>query len=241
MPPASSSQPAPAPALTLISHALCPYVQRVAIALAEKGLPFERVTIDLDHKPAWFLALSPTGKVPLLRVPGPAGQDVVLFESSVICEYIEETATAVPLHPADAVQRAQHRAWMEFGSGLLGQVWKMETARDAASHEAARQALATGFARVEAALDADGPYFAGKCFGLVDAVFAPVFRYFDIFDTLTDTGVFVDCPRVRRWRKALARRPSVQQAVGPDYPARLLRFLADHQAHLLALSHKERA
>src|SRR5258708_40372906 len=74
------------PHLTLVSHHLCPYVQRVAIALAERGIAAERVYIDLADKPAWFRALSPLGKVPLLKV-----DDAVLFESAVICEYLEDT------------------------------------------------------------------------------------------------------------------------------------------------------
>ena len=51
--------------LTLISHKLCPYVQRAVIALNEKGVGFERVDIDLANKPDWFLKLSPLGKVPV--------------------------------------------------------------------------------------------------------------------------------------------------------------------------------
>jgi glutathione S-transferase len=54
--------------LTLISHHLCPYAQRAAIALAEKGVRFERRYVDLSAKPDWFLAISPLGKVPLLIV-----------------------------------------------------------------------------------------------------------------------------------------------------------------------------
>ncbi|WP_231997046.1 glutathione S-transferase N-terminal domain-containing protein [Pseudomonas arsenicoxydans] len=53
--------------LTLISHPLCPFVQRAAIVLLEKNVPFERVDVDLAAKPDWFLALSPMGKVPLLK------------------------------------------------------------------------------------------------------------------------------------------------------------------------------
>ncbi len=87
--------------LTLVSHHLCPYVQRAAIALLEKNVAFERVMIDLANKPEWFLAVSPLGKVPLLRVPRPAGPDAVLFESQVICEYIEETQAGPKLHPTD--------------------------------------------------------------------------------------------------------------------------------------------
>src|SRR5947209_5008648 len=63
--------------LTLVSYDLCPYVQRAAIALAEKGVDFRRIDVDLSNKPEWFRAISPLGKVPLLRV----GDDVV-FESA---------------------------------------------------------------------------------------------------------------------------------------------------------------
>ena len=89
--------------LTLISHELCPFVQRAAIALTEKGVAFERINVDLANKPDWFLAISPLGKVPLLKVG-----DAVIFESAVILEYLEETQPS-PLHPADALQRAEHR------------------------------------------------------------------------------------------------------------------------------------
>jgi len=51
--------------LTLISHPLCPFVQRAVIVLLEKGVAFDRVNVDLSAKPDWFLALSPTGKVPV--------------------------------------------------------------------------------------------------------------------------------------------------------------------------------
>ena len=52
--------------LKLISHKLCPYVQRAVIALSEKGVAFERIDIDLANKPDWFLAISPLGKTPVL-------------------------------------------------------------------------------------------------------------------------------------------------------------------------------
>src|SRR2546428_11462181 len=91
--------------LTLISHKLCPYVQRAVIALTEKGVPFERIDIDLANKPDWFLKISPLGKTPVLVVDGTA-----IFESAVILEYLEETRPH-PLHPVDALQRAEHRGW----------------------------------------------------------------------------------------------------------------------------------
>jgi len=218
--------------LILVSHHLCPYVQRAAIALAEKGVPFERRTIDLAAKPDWFLTLSPLGKVPLLLVRQPDGSEVVLFESAVICEYLEDTETSMPLHPAEPLARAQHRGWMEFGSSILGDLWGFETAKDAETYEVKRKALIDKFSRVETALG-DGPFFAGEKFSLVDAVFAPIFRYFETFDTIAPTGIFDGLAKVASWRAALAARQSVKDAVAEDYPARLRTFLEQHDAWLL--------
>jgi len=216
---------------TLVSHSLCPYVQRAAIVLAEKAIPFERVTIDLDAKPDWFTAISPTGKVPLLRVARPRGE-TILFESSVICEYIEESHPEVSLHPVDPLERAVHRGWMEFGSALLADIWGLETAPDGTTLERHRLAVLTKARRLETALG-DGPFFAGGRFSLVDAVFAPAWRYFDTFDEIRDLGVFDDTPKVLRWRRALAQRPSVQAAVAEDYGDRLTAFLRRQDAALL--------
>jgi glutathione S-transferase len=223
-----------AAALKLISHKLCPYVQRAVIALSERSIPFERIDIDLASKPDWFLKISPLGKVPVLLVETGSGE-VALFESNVICEYIEETQAGAKLHPQDALERAQQRAWMEFGSTILSELWGLETTGDPAIFESKRQAVAAKFARVEQALGA-GPYFAGEKFSMVDAVFAPIFRYFDVFDRLTDLSVFTDTPKVRAWRQTLAQRPSVRTAVGADYPQLLHAFLVRHNAHMLKLA-----
>lgn len=214
--------------LTLVSFDLCPYVQRAAIALAEKGVPFERRAVDLANRPGWFKALSPLGKVPLLQVG-----DAVLFESAAIVEYLEDTQ-APTLHPADPLARARHRAWMEFGSSILADIWTVETTPDGAAFEARRQALRQKFERLEAELG-EGPYFAGVAFSLVDAVFAPVFRYFDVFDRLIDLGMFDGLPKVRAWREALAARPSARGAVVADYEARLEAFLRRQPSHLATL------
>lgn len=218
--------------LTLVSHYLCPYVQRAAIALAEKGVPFERRYVDLSAKPDWFLAISPLGKVPLLIVQQDDGPEAVLFESAVICEYIEETQAGVPLHPAVPLARAQHRGWIEFGSSILSDLWGLETAKEPDTYEVNRAALIGKFRRMEAELG-EGPFFGGVRFSLVDAVFAPIFRYFDVFDSITDIGVFAKTPKARAWRAALAVRPSVINAVTEDYPARLRDFLIVHDAWLL--------
>jgi glutathione S-transferase len=217
------------PTLKLVSHDLCPYVQRAAIVLAEKQASFERVYVDLANKPSWFLAISPLGKTPLLRI----GSEDVLFESAVICEYLDETI-APRLHPEDAVARAKHRAWVEFASAMLADIWGYYTAADAAAFDEKRRSLAGKFTWLERTLR-DGPYFAGERFSLVDAAFGPVFRYFDVFEKFFDPGIFDETPKIRAWREALAARPSVHAAVLHNYPERLTAFLRARQSHLLRL------
>ncbi|SFM85798.1 glutathione S-transferase family protein [Methylobacterium pseudosasicola] len=224
-----------APTLTLVSHPLCPYVQRAAIALAEKGVSFERRSVDLAAKPDWFQAISPLGKVPLLIVGRADGGEAVLFESAVICEYLEETQAGPALHPRDALDRARHRGWIELGSAILSNLWGFETATDAATFSSKRAVLVAKFARVEAALG-DGPFFAGPAFSLVDATFAPIFRYFEVFDTVAPTDVFASCPKITTWRTALRTRDSVRGAVAEDYGDRLKSFLEAHDAWLLKLA-----
>lgn len=218
------------PELTLISHHLCPYVQRAAIALAEKGVPFERVTIDLADKPDWFRELSPLGKVPLLKVAHQDGSETVIFESAVILEYLEETLPN-PLHPADPLERARHRGWIEYGSAILNRIARFYSAPGPTALANEARELAAMFARVEAELG-DGPWFAGARFSLVDAVYGPVLRYFDVIDRIGDFGILTGKPKIAAWRKALAQRPSVRDAVTPDYPERLLAFFRGKRSAL---------
>lgn len=212
--------------VTLISHHLCPYVQRAAIVLAEKGMPFTRRYVDLSAKPDWFLAISPLGKTPVLVADGEP-----LFESAVICEYLDDTL-APRLHPADALGRARDRAWMEFGSAILTTIAGFYNAPDAQALEARQGELRARFRQVEDVLAGAGPYFGGERFGMVDAVFGPVFRYFDVFEPLGEPLAFTGLPRVQAWRTALAGRPSVQAAVAGDYSERLTRFLRERGSEL---------
>ena len=215
--------------LVLASHALCPYVQRAAIVLTEKGVAFERREVNLSDKPAWFLAVSPLGKTPVLLV---AGEPV--FESAVICEYLDDTH-APRLHPDDALERARHRGWIEFASALLNTIAGFYSAADDAALHKKRDALREGMRQLERELERrPGPYFAGAPFSLVDAAFGPVFRYFDVFERIADFGFFERTPRLLAWRHALAQRDSVRRAVAADYPERLLAFLRARGSALAA-------
>ncbi|UCI09960.1 glutathione S-transferase family protein [Mesorhizobium sp. B1-1-8] len=225
--------------LVLVSHHLCPYVQRAAISLAEKSVPFERVNVDLADKPDWFKAISPLGKVPLLRVRHDGGEEII-FESAVILEFLEETQ-ANPLHPADPLMRARHRAWIEFGSAILNAIGRFYSAADEAAFFKESSGLSEMFGRMEAELSArrSGPWFAGDRFSLVDAVYGPIFRYFDTFDRFGDFGILDGKPLVQAWRKALSERQSVKEAVSPGYPLRLHAFLRAKASYLSQMIRSE--
>lgn len=227
--------------IKLISFDLCPYVQRAAISLAEKSIPFERVNIDLSNKPDWFLKISPTGKVPILLINHKApGNDVndsteadAIFESNVILEYLEDTQKP-QLHPENAVERAKHRSWIEFGSAILNRIGSLYNAKDQQSFDLVMQQLRDNFARLEDELDhrEAGPYFDGSEFSLVDAVYGPIFRYFDVFETVADLHLFNGLPKIAAWRAAIRIRPSVQDAVNEDYTSALTAFLQNRQSVL---------
>ncbi len=216
--------------LKLVSHKLCPYVQRAVIALTEKGVPFERIDIDLANKPDWFLKVSPLGKTPVLLVG-----DHAIFESAVILEYLEETQPK-PLHPTEALRRAEHRAFIEYGSAVLNDIAGLYSAPDEAAFKAKASQLERRFARLETRVV--GPWFEGETFSLVDAVFGPVFRYFDVFDAIGDFGILAGKPKLAQWRASLAARPSVKSAVGANYPALLRDFIERRRSHLSQLQAK---
>ena len=220
------------PKLTLISHDLCPYVQRAVIALTEKGVPFDRVYIDLAAKPDWFLAVSPLGKVPLLQVG-----DEVIFESAVILEYLEETQPSRSIPPIRSRARAP-------GDGSSSAPPSCPTSGALDRADARRgggqdRGLDAKFARLNATRRRSlvrGRKIRPGRRGVRAGV--PLFR---LVRAILDHGVFAGKPKVAAWRAALAARPSIRDAVVADYPQRLERFVANHNGYLAALPRKRAA
>jgi glutathione S-transferase len=201
--------------LELVSFKTCPYVQRAAIVLHEKAVPFERTYIDQNNKPDWFLRISPLGKVPLLKV-----DDTVLFESAVIVEYLDEVYPP-RLHPADALRRAHNRAWIEFASTLLTSQFQMLMSPDRAAFEAAAARFGELLDQLEAELG-EGPFFNGAHLALVDCAFAPLFMRMTIMEPYLQLGAFTKRPRIQAWSRLLLARDAVQRSVVPDFAELLI-------------------
>ncbi len=104
--------------ITLYDADRCPYCARVRIVLAEKGLEYETVVIDLADRPAWLYEKNPLGKVPVLEEDA-----LCLPESVVIMEYLEERYPEPALLPADPADRALVRLAIERFDTALGDAY----------------------------------------------------------------------------------------------------------------------
>ncbi|PRD40663.1 glutathione S-transferase family protein [Phyllobacterium phragmitis] len=217
----------------IVGHRLCPYVQRVVIVMREKGIAFERTDIDLDNKPAWLDDISPGRQVPVFRI----GPDDWLFESSVIACYLDRVSGG-GLMPGDPLARARHEAWMGYADDLLTIIARI-IYRDADA-----SALSTSMTELAERLKIiderfrPRQYFAGEAFGLVDAVFATLFRYFPVLEAASDAKLETGLPgALADWWTVVRRRASVTDAVPRTYEAELIQFIAakkSYAGHVLA-------
>jgi glutathione S-transferase len=189
----------------LVSFKTCPWVQRAAIVLREKNVPFEFRHIEPDNRPDWFLAISPHKKVPVLRID----DKVSLFESNAIAEFLDETI-APRLHPADPVQRAINRAWTDYLPTFAGIVTQVGYAKAQADYDAASAKIPEVFERMEKALAAQGagPFFNGEAYSLVDAAYAPFLLRYTLLDRITKLGHIEKFSRLAAWRDTLLARPT---------------------------------
>ncbi|HPE61882.1 MAG TPA: glutathione S-transferase family protein [Thiolinea sp.] len=214
------------PKLELVSFKICPFVQRAVIALNEKGVDYTLTHLVPGEEPDWFKQISPMGKVPVLLVDG-----TPVFESAVIMEYVDEVY-GPQLHPVNALQKALHRAWVEYCSNLLGAQYRMVTSRDREGFETARIELEQGLQRVSDALPKETPYFSGEHFALVDTAFAPLFMRLAILKRDYALKLkFSD--RVQVWSDALLARHSVQTSVVENFGDVFGMFLNKSEGYLV--------
>ncbi len=201
------------PRLKLYQFAASGNSRIVRIVLEEKGLPFERVNIDVtkgENRTPEFLKLNPRGKVPVLVHSTPEG-DVVLSESSVINEYLEEVFPTPPLMPKAPAKRAQVRSLVYLfdtelspTTGLLiieKLLKKPEEQR--ADFVAERQKATREILARLSEMIGDGPYLAGD-FSLADASFIPVLA------VMAPCGIILEreFPKIARCFAAAKQRPS---------------------------------
>jgi glutathione S-transferase len=180
--------------LTLYDADRCPYCARVRIVLAEKGVPYDTVVVDLEDRPAWIYEKNPLGKVPVLEEA-----DFVLPESAVIMEYLEERYPEPPLWPVDPAERATARLLVERFDELSRPYYALRR-----GEEEARERLDAELAGLDLLL-ASRSFLTGREFGLADAAYLPW-----ILRAETMLGVDLDAhPALADWVDRTRDRPSV--------------------------------
>jgi len=212
--------------IELISFKLCPFVQRSVITLKQKQIEFDITYIDLAQPPQWFFDISPLGKVPVLKA-----ENEVIFESAVINEYIDET-TPPSLHPQSALEKAKHRAWIEFGSALMMDLFGFFTATTAEAMTQQHETLSDKLQYLEKVV-AEGGYFNGQQLSLIDTAYAPLFMRMDLLNQWLDFDLYTQTPKIKAWAKNLATLPAVQQSVVPEFPQIFENMLKNRQSYIL--------
>ena len=181
--------------LTLYTAVRCPYAARARIVLAEKGLEYDAVEIDLDDRPAWLYQKNPLGKVPVLE----EDEGLVLPESRVIMEYLNERYPEPQLWPADPAERALGRLWIDRFDAALGDDYY------ALRRGGERAPLEERLGELDRALEAS-PFLSGREYGLADVAYFPW-----ILRARENLGVELDAfPALGGWFERLSERPAIR-------------------------------
>ena len=180
--------------ITLYDADRCPYCARVRIALAEKGIEYETVEVDLDDRPAWIYEKNPLGRVPVVEE-----DTFVLAESAVIDEYLDDRYPDPPLWPADPAERALGRMLVFRFDELSRPYYAVRRGEDAA-----RERLDAVLATLDAVLQ-EQLFLSGREFGLADVAYVPwILRARDRMDV--ELGRF---PALAEWVGRLEQRSSI--------------------------------
>lgn len=205
------------PNIKLISFTTCPYVQRATTVINEKNIPCEIEYIDLSAPPPWFYDVSPLEKVPVLLV-----DEKPIFESMVICDYLDDV-TPGSLYPKDPFNKAQNRSWLEFGNEILNITYDFIYESDPKKFNHLKETLSDRFEILEEELNL-GKYFNGDNFAMIDAVYASIFRYHQHIAMIKDYEIFEDAPNVKAWGDRLLNHPSVIKSIPESYESDISKY-----------------
>jgi glutathione S-transferase len=196
--------------IRLYDYPDCPFCQKVRVVLAEKDLEYERLHVDLhkgEQRAPEFLKLNPYGKVPVL-----IDEDIVIYDSTIINEYLDEEYPNPRLMPEDSAGRARVRLLEDFADNsftppaglILTELHKPEGERDAEKVRKYQSEIARVLGRLEVILE--GKEYLTSDFSLADVAFVPRIL------VLSQLGVELDArlQNVASWIGRLRERPSVK-------------------------------
>lgn len=191
------------------------FSQRTRVVLLEKGIDFTPIEIDLQNKPDGFTQISRYGKVPAIK-----HEDIEIYESAIINEYLDEVFPEPPLLPRDPGTRAIARIWIDYANTRLVPAFnKFLRSKDTTEQEQGRREFTEALLYLEeeglSRLSGSGPYWLGDKFSLVDISFYPWFERLPVLEHFRNFTLPSETPRLQKWWNTVRDRSSVQAVANP--------------------------
>ena len=196
--------------MVLYSGTTCPFSQRCRFVLFEKGMDFEIRDVDLFNKPEDVSVMNPYGQVPIL-----VERDLILYESNIINEYIDERFPHPQLMPGDPVARARVRLFLfKFEKELFVHVSTLESRATKSNEKAlekARSAIRDRLTQL-APVFLKNKYMLGEDFSMLDVAIAPLLWRLDHYG--------IDLPKsalpLAKYAERIFQRPAYIEALTPS-------------------------
>jgi RNA polymerase-associated protein len=196
--------------MVLYSGTTCPFSQRCRFVLFEKGMDFEIRDVDLFNKPEDVSIMNPYGQVPIL-----VERDLILYESNIINEYIDERFPHPQLMPGDPVARARVRLFLfNFEKELFVHVSTLESRATKSNEKALEKARAAIRDRLTqlAPVFLKNKYMLGEDFSMLDVAIAPLLWRLDHYG--------IDLPKstlpLAKYAERIFQRPAYIEALTPS-------------------------
>lgn len=195
--------------MVLYSGTTCPYSQRCRLVLFEKGMDFEIRDVDLFNKPEDISVMNPYGQVPIL-----VERDLILYESNIINEYIDERFPHPQLMPPDPVQRARVRLFLfNLEKEIFAHVGALEGrgVKNEKAIEKARLVIRDRLTQL-APIFLKNKYWLGEDFSMLDVAIAPLLWRLDHYG--------IELPKaaapVQKYGERIFSRPAYIDALTPS-------------------------
>ncbi|MBD6619565.1 glutathione S-transferase family protein [Komarekiella sp. 'clone 1'] len=187
------------------------FSQRTRVVLLEKGIDFTEIEIDLQNKPDGYTQISRYGKVPAIK-----HEDVEIYESAIINEYLDEVFPEPPLLPRDPAKKAIARIWIDYANTRLVPAFnKFLRGKDSTEQEQGRTEFTEALLYIEQEGFGKGDYLLGDQFSLVDISFYPWFERLPLLEHFRKFTLPAETPRLQTWWNLVGDRSSIQAVANP--------------------------
>ncbi|CAI9605493.1 unnamed protein product [Staurois parvus] len=201
-----SAAPCPVPQglIRLYSMRFCPFAQRARLVLIAKGINHEVVNINLKNKPDWYLEKNPLGLVPTIET----SDGKIIYESPIVCEYLDEVFPGTKLIPSDPYAKAEQKMLMEaFSTVCTMRICVIWVKNNEDTTELKSQFLEKLKKLEEALAKKNTPYFGGESVSFIDYMVWPWFERFSLF---VFEGVLDKTPNIKAWHDRMLQDPAVK-------------------------------